>query len=227
MQPAVRAKDSRACSTSWSGRAPTRSPRNGRSMTAYGRPPMSTTAVARDSSIGTVLSPKRWIPARSPSASAKAAPRTSATSSVGVVLVDPEVALGAHGQVEQPVMRERTEQVVVEADAGVDRGVARAVDAERDRDLGLVRRPGERDPAAVLARTEGRCSERAGHAPVSLGDGRRGGDEPIVLLGRADREPEVIGQRVAVREGPRARGRGAADPRRPLRRAQPSRSRPG
>ena len=71
-----------------------------------------------------------------------------------VVLVDPQVAVGAHGEVEQAVVGERSQQVVVEADARVDRGVARSVEAERDGDLGLVRRPGQRDPAAVLARAD-------------------------------------------------------------------------
>ena len=39
--PAVRANDSSACSTSWVESAPMRSPRNGRSSTAYGRPDRS------------------------------------------------------------------------------------------------------------------------------------------------------------------------------------------
>jgi hypothetical protein len=42
---------------------------------------MSRTTVASDSSIGTELDPNRAIPARSPSASANAAPSTSAASS--------------------------------------------------------------------------------------------------------------------------------------------------
>src|SRR5450759_426472 len=79
--PAARANDSSVCSISSSGILPARLPLNGRSMTAYGRPPTSTTAVAKASSMGTAASPKRTIPERSPSACASAAPRTSATSS--------------------------------------------------------------------------------------------------------------------------------------------------
>src|SRR6266550_3988584 len=79
--PAVRASDSIACCTKSSGSAPTRSPLNGRSTTAYGRPPTSTAAVASDSSMGTLASPNRLIPERSPRASASAEPRASATSS--------------------------------------------------------------------------------------------------------------------------------------------------
>ena len=83
---------------------PTRSPRNGRSMTAYGRPPTSTTAVASDSSIGTLASPKRRMPARSPSASANAAPSTSATSSTVWCSSTCEVAVGRDREVEQAVV---------------------------------------------------------------------------------------------------------------------------
>ena len=61
-----------------------------------------------------------------------------------VVLVDLEVAVGVDRQVEQAVVGERAEQVVVEADAGVDAGVAGAVEPERDGDLGLVRWSGRR-----------------------------------------------------------------------------------
>ena len=61
----------------------------------------------------------------------------------GVVLVDLEVAVGVDGEVEQAVVGERAEEVVEEPDARVDAGVARAVEAERDGDLGLVGRPGD------------------------------------------------------------------------------------
>ena len=57
-------------------------------MTAYGRPPTSMTAVASDSSIGTLASPKRLIPARSPSALANAEPEHERDVLDGVVLVD-------------------------------------------------------------------------------------------------------------------------------------------
>ena len=45
-----------------------------------------------------------------------------------VVLVDLEVAVGVDGEVEQAVVGERAQQVVVEADPGVDAGVAGAVE---------------------------------------------------------------------------------------------------
>ena len=56
-----------------------------------------------------------------------------------VVLVDLEVAVGVDREVEQAVVGERAEEMVVEADPGRDRGVAGAVEAERDRDVGLAR----------------------------------------------------------------------------------------
>ena len=63
------------------GSSPTRSPRNGRSMTAYGRPPMSTTAVASDSSIGTDASPNRTDAGAVAERLGERGPSTSATSS--------------------------------------------------------------------------------------------------------------------------------------------------
>ena len=72
-----------------------------------------------------MLSPKRRIPARSPSASANAAPEDERDVLDRVVLVDLEVAVGLDREVEQAVVGERAEEVVVEADAGVDGGVAR------------------------------------------------------------------------------------------------------
>jgi hypothetical protein len=65
------------------------------------------------------------------------------------MLVDLQVAVGMDGQVEQAVMRHRTEQVVVEADPGVDAGVTGAVETERDRDLCLLGRPGDRDTSTL------------------------------------------------------------------------------
>ena len=119
-----------------------------------------------------------------------------------VVLVDLQVAVGAHREIEQAVVGERSEQVVVEADARVDRGVAGTIEAERDRDLGLVRRPGERDPAAVLARAERHVPERAGHAPVSLAMAVAAAMNRSFSSVERIVSAQVIGQRVAVREGP-------------------------
>ena len=91
-------------------------------MTAYGRPPTSTTAVASASSIGTLLSPKRRMPARSPSASANAAPEHERDVLDGVVLVHLEVAGRPDLEVEQAVVGERAQEVVVEPDARGDVG---------------------------------------------------------------------------------------------------------
>ena len=57
----------------------------------------------------------------------------------GVVLVDVQVALGAHGQVEARVARQAVEHVVEEADAGGDVAVTRAVQVEHDLDAALAR----------------------------------------------------------------------------------------
>ena len=143
-----------------------------------------------------------------------------------VVLVDLEVAVGVDGEVEQAVVGERAEEVVVEADPGVDPGVARAIEAERDRDLGLGGRPGDRH-AAALARADLDGTERGRHAAVSLASVGGGGDEPVVLGGVSDRQAEVVGERMArpERAGHEAAGEEAfGDRRRP---APASRSRPG
>ncbi len=60
-----------------------------------------------------------------------------------MVVVDVEVAVALHGQVEQAVGGEGLEHVVEEADAGVDGAVAVAVDVERDLDIRLGRGPGD------------------------------------------------------------------------------------
>ena len=92
----------------------------------------------------------------------------------GVVVVDLQVAVTAHREVEQPVFGERLEHVVEEADAGVDGGVALAVDAEGHLDLRLRRLP--RDGGSSVAHT---CSYGGSHKPVSgpcgsvAGTGRR------------------------------------------------------
>ena len=94
-------------------------------MTAYGRPPTSMTAVASDSSIGTALSPNRRDPGPVAERLGEGGAEDEGDVLDGVVLVDLEVAVGVDREVEQAVMGERAEEVVVEADAGVDRGRAR------------------------------------------------------------------------------------------------------
>jgi len=60
----------------------------------------------------------------------------------GVVVVYLEVAVAAHGQVEEAVPGERRQHVVEEADAGVHRAVAVAVHVESHLDVRLGRLPG-------------------------------------------------------------------------------------
>jgi hypothetical protein len=66
-----------------------------------------------------------------------------------VVLVDFEVPGRLDRQVEQRVRRERAKQVVVEADAGRDAGVTRAVQVETNQDVRLARRAANLGAAAV------------------------------------------------------------------------------
>ena len=93
-------------------------------MTAYGRPPTSTTAVATASSIGT-----RGVaeaPDPGPVAEGLGERRAEDERHVldGVVLVDLEVAGRLDGQIEQAVVGERRQEVVVEADTRRDGGLA-------------------------------------------------------------------------------------------------------
>ena len=56
----------------------------------------------------------------------------------GVVALDLDVALGAHGQVEAGVAAQRGQHVVVERHAGVDVDDAGAVEVELDDDVGFL-----------------------------------------------------------------------------------------
>src|SRR5574343_205476 len=57
----------------------------------------------------------------------------------GVVTVDVQVALGVHRQVHHAVARHLVEHVVEEADAGLQVGLAAAVQVQADEDAGLLR----------------------------------------------------------------------------------------
>jgi hypothetical protein len=83
-----------------------------------------------------------------------------------VVLVDLEVAVRRDRQVEEAVMTERREEVVVEPESGRDRRVARAVEPERDGDVGLAGRARDRDSAA-LAGADRVVPDRGRHASAS------------------------------------------------------------
>ena len=83
-----------------------------------------------------------------------------------VVLVDLEVAGRPDLDVEQAVVRERREEVVVEPDPGRDPRQARAVEVERDVDLGLAGAAADADaPRAAVGDVEG--AERGRHAWIS------------------------------------------------------------
>jgi hypothetical protein len=84
----------------------------------------------------------------------------------GVVLVDLEVAAGPDLQVEQSVMRQRGQQVVVEADAGRDVGATRAVEVEGEVDLGLAGPAADADPSRA-ATSDIDAAERRRHTPFS------------------------------------------------------------
>ena len=195
---------------------PTRSPRNGRSMTAYGRPPTSTTAVASDSSIGTALSPKRCDPGAVAERLGERGAEHERDVLDRVVLVDLEVAVGRDGQVEQAVVGERAEQVVVEADPGrrsrvwpaPSRPSVTVMSVSRVVRATVTRRP-SRGPISMLA-------ERRGHAGGLRGQRRAAAAiEPVVLV--AGRGRSAAGGRRADGR-PRtcaARGRVAGAPRRP------------
>src|SRR5205085_3939768 len=56
----------------------------------------------------------------------------------GVVMVDMQVALGVHRDVDARVARQQVEHVIEEADAGRNRRAAGAVEVDLDRDVGLL-----------------------------------------------------------------------------------------
>ena len=54
-----------------------------------------------------------------------------------VVAIDVQISLAAHREIKQRVARKQREHVVEEAGASLDVGLAGAIEAERERDLGL------------------------------------------------------------------------------------------
>ena len=56
----------------------------------------------------------------------------------GVVEVDMQIALRLHLEIDQAVARELLQHMVEKADAGRDLGTARAVEIDRDADLGFL-----------------------------------------------------------------------------------------
>ena len=114
---------------------------------------MSIAADARASSIGTTAWPKRTIPARSPSAWSTACPMHDADVLDRVVRARLQVALDRHVEVEAAVTGERVEHVVEEADPGRARAAARAVERQRQGDVGLVGGAGDLCGAAHARRS--------------------------------------------------------------------------
>ena len=53
----------------------------------------------------------------------------------GVMVIDMRVALGLHDEIEKAVAGEKVQHVIEKADAGLDFGAARAVEADLDLDL--------------------------------------------------------------------------------------------
>ena len=185
-------KNSSASSVS---KSPTRSAGNSPSKDVNGRPEMSIAADARASSIGTTAWPKRRIPARSPSASSIAWPSAMPASSTVWCAPGLEVAVHAHVEVEQPVARHRVEQVVEEADPRRALARARAVEVERQLDVGLAGGAVDLQRCGSRAALHGFCVHRK-----ALGTRERGagGREAGGRLGgkdtRAIRRRKVAGE---------------------------------
>ena len=208
--PAVRANASSACSTSWSGSAPARSPRNGRSITAYGRPPTSIDrrrdrlvhrhrGVAEAADPGPIAERLRERRARARARRPRrcgARPRRGRRSA-------------RISRSNRPWWASERQEVVVEPDAGLDGRGPGAVEVERDarsrsRGCGARRGPGV-PRARDLERAERAwsCGHLVGERREGGGDRAGGLDEAVVLVRVADRDPQ------ALREGwpcPNVRG---------------------
>ena len=176
-------------------------------MTAYGRPPTSRTAVATDSSIGTrrVAEPddpgavaerlgERRRPGRARRPRPCGARRPRGRRVARIV------------EVEQAVMGERAEQVVVEADAGLDRR-RRPTPSRSSGDVTSVSRVArvtvdraDRRDATISSDPSG--GRHRGDPPRLDLAGR--GDQPVVAGPVADREPQVM--RRAGGPAPNVRG---------------------
>ena len=89
------------------------------------------------------------MPALSPSACARALPKTDADVLDRVMRVDVQVALALHAEVEQAVLGQVRQHVVEEANAGGDLGPCPCRRDSSDRlDVGLVGRSVDRDGVA-------------------------------------------------------------------------------
>ena len=180
---------------------PTRSPRNGRSITAYGRPPMSRTArgerlVHRHRRVAEPGDP-------GPVAERLGERRAEDQRDVldRVVLVDVEVAVAWIARSNRPWWAatraggRRSRRPVAIAASG-------AVEVERDRDRRSRAWSGDRSrggPRADRSRwSPSGCRHACGPSPRPSAGG--GSDQSVVLGAVADREAEVVGERVAGAE---------------------------
>ena len=152
-------------------KSPTRSAGNSPSKEVNGRPEMSIAADARASSIGH----DRVAEAADAGAVAERLverlPERDAGVLDGVVRAGLEVALDLHVEVEQAVARDRVEQVVEEADPGAALARARAVEVQRQLDVGLAGGAMDLRGAAHARRSidsacTGKPSARASAAPA-------------------------------------------------------------
>src|SRR5439155_1398731 len=121
----------------------------------------------------------------------------------GVVVVDLEVAAGPDRQVEQAVVGERAEEMIVEADAGRDVGVAGPVEIDGHGHVGLAGRPRHRRPPALaranVDRAEGgrhgaafsisRAAVTTETLTVDTEPGGRNGAIRAIVSGRAIAKP--------------------------------------
>ena len=174
--------------------------------------------------MGTAASPKRRMPARSPSASASAAPEHERHVLDRVVLVDLEVAGRPDVEVDQAVVRERRR-------AGGRRSRRRSRSRPRPCRRGRARRDrrsracgGATLTAARAAVADVERAERRGHAGSPSSRLAGGLDQPLVLVRVADGEAQVSASGVAV---PNVRGtmprRRRCSARRPRRSGVPNR----
>ena len=138
------------------------------------------------SSSGARASPKRTMPARSPSARSSAWPSAMRDVLDGVVLVHPQVAGAGQAEVDQRVEGERGQHVVEEADAGRDRLRPSPSSGHSAVDLRLRRAPLDAPGAGAGRRRPARPAPRAPSASSS---------EVVVVRRALTRDPQAVRQR--------------------------------
>lgn len=134
---------------------------------------------------------------------------------VGVVVVDPDVAVGVHDDVKQPVRRDLVQHVVQEGDLGAHFGHAGAIQVDLHADLGLLGHPvhscsagcgseSTRSSSAGAVRKQVRKQRRWLCAAECTGQQQRGGrshpgpGSPVVLPFRVWGSAVAITRRTAT-----------------------------